>query len=134
MKRPHSVIIDDLTFQDAKATAAAYAMSLSSLIRVALKTFIADNGFVGPRPPTPTTKLERLPANTKTVAPAPTAAVRVDDHTEEQQAENRRNNLAYYEEKAKNARADDWEGKQRNARNNLNPNDTPWQRFLRDSY
>jgi hypothetical protein len=46
-QRPHSVMIDDATFQDAKVAAAAYTMSISTLIRVALKTFLAGNGFVG---------------------------------------------------------------------------------------
>jgi hypothetical protein len=123
-------MIDDLTFQEAKVAASAYTMSLSSLIRVALKTFIAGNGFVGARPPIPTTSLESLPVNTKTAAPAP--SVRVEDYTPEQQAENRRNNLAYLEEKAKNAHPDDWQAKQHNARNNLNQNDTAWQRYMRD--
>ena len=130
-------MIDDLTFQDAKAVASAYTMSISSLIRVALKTFIAGNGFVGARPPIPTTTNLETPINTNTV-PASTRPVRVEDYTPEQQAENRRKNLAYYEEKAKAARGmnpnTDWEAKQREARNNLNPGDSAWQRFLRDGY
>jgi hypothetical protein len=95
-------------------------MSLSSLIRVALKTFIAGNGFVGARPPIPT-NLERFTNSpAETPRPATEQHYTVPEYSEAKMQQIREQNIREHEARLSNLQGDN-EQQQINERHNM-----PW--------